>query len=166
MVRRHRCGFTLVETVVVLVLVGVLVLLGMFGYRSIRKATDAAAASALSDRVAAVQDSIARDWGRYSPYAGDITAVGSDIRFAENGTPATSAEPVSMVVGVAGTLGLAVLDGSGMCHWYRFESLTRHATKHEIGDKPASAPCTGTEALGPSEQRVPYTPGGTIKTVT
>lgn len=157
-------GFSLVELVVTLVVLGILAVMGTFAYGSIRKSASNTQASSNADRVAVVQQTIARDWGKYSPYGKDIVNVGADLTFSENGAASTGPSNVSMVVGRAGNLGIAVKDDAGDCRFYRVAGLLANGAKTEVTGKPSSAPCNGKEALEAGEQLVAYSPGGTIKT--
>ena len=161
---RNVFAFTLVEMSVTLVIIVILAGMGTFAFNSIRVATANTKASANVDRVASVQQSLARDWGSYSPYGADIKQVGNDLTFAENGALSTGSDNVSITVGTKGNLGIAIMGSDNTCRWFVVSSLLSNGNKTQVTTNPSSAPCNGRAALASGESSVPYTPGGTIKT--
>ena len=127
---RRRRTFTLIETVVVLALVGILLLTAAsLVSKQSQKAgiTDAAAAV---NRVLVSQQSYASTRGFYATDVDDLTGVGRDLTV--QGATADQVGEVSMAVGPGGRLGLAALGTNGECYAIAAEPLLRGGEVTEV----------------------------------
>ena len=157
-------AFTLIEISVTLILVGVLMGLAVVGYQTLQNKASDTNASNNSDRVILAEQSLFSDWGTFSPYAADVSRVGSDVTVVENITPSEAPETVSISVSDKGTLGVAVMSKTGVCQRVAVRAPTAaSSTDPSPVTRPDSAPCTGAESFPPGETAAAFTPGGTVK---
>lgn len=160
---RNTRGFTLLELVITLVIAAVLFGIGAFSYEFLNRATDSAEAVSRLDRTAVAEQAVARDFGFYSPYASDLTAVGSDVTIVENGDTVSlisTSNEVSVAVSSEGDLGLATNSPDG-CLGRFVVNLNYGGAATEV-DLSSSA-CSGLAVLqtqDPDVTLTTYTPGG------
>lgn len=146
MVSRDRKGFTLLEIVVTLVLLGIISGIGVTGTRAFLGRTSDSQAVATLDRVVLAQQSFANSFGGYASLPDDLTRLVRDTSLVSSPQVSDDPEVVSLAVGENGTLGLAVRSNSGMCYLRSITALNVGAqtVDAEAGEDQA---CNGAEAL-------------------
>lgn len=147
---RTRRGFSLLELVVTLVVLGVILGVAVLSYTNFLGPAREQRAGSLLDRVAAVEQPLARDWGSYSSWPADLADVGSDVTIL-NAAPAQAPGQVSVAVGAKGTLALATRVEGGSCLFRLVSALSDGGGTVTPSGMAASAACTGQSALPPAE---------------
>jgi hypothetical protein len=95
-------------------------------------------ADTVLDRIVALQGPIARDWGRYTDWPGDLLELGDDVTLVPGRDGASWArDEVSIMVGTGGTLALAVQWASGECLYRRVDPLSRNGGQQTVEPEPA-----------------------------
>lgn len=157
-------GFTLVEIIITLAVLGVLAALGIFGATSFLKTGYDTDARSRLMQVAQLEQSLANTWGTYSQYPQDFTQVSDDTTVTEQ--TSQQAQQVSASVGSLGDVGLAVRSRSGRCLYLLLAPLTAGADTRDVtAAVPTSAPCHGREALADGEEPQAGAGGGvSVKT--
>lgn len=148
----------MVELIVVITLIGILAAGVLGGVTSVVKRSRAANASAALDRVAQAERTFADTYGGYSDFATDLD-VGRDLTVVSHTDPATSYRStgpgvVSVALAADGTLGMAVLDGSGVCQARSLQDVQAGAAETSVA-LAASAICEGGEALAGKQLLTP-----------
>lgn len=153
--RKLSRGFTLIELVVVAVVLGILAGISAVGWNVFVTKARTGQVGSLMDRVSAVEQPLARDYGSYTAWPADLADVGSDAKIL-NGKPSRSAEQVSLAVGSGGSLGMAVRLGDA-CIFRLVAPLSAGGGSSTPDGIPASATCTGQSALPDSEDALVQT---------
>lgn len=138
-------GFTLVEMVVVLIILGILSTVGAYSLGAFSSNADASNAQASIKRVEVAEHDFAATYGTYSAWPADL-AAGQGLTLTDGAS--SSSTTVSLAVGADGNLGMAARAQGGACIAVGLSSLDASPpatpTSVAVG---SSAPCTGAEAL-------------------
>lgn len=162
-----RRAFTLLETVVVLVLLGILAGMVVGGFGAFSERSKDTTAQATIDRTLTAERAFANSFGSYTNHPNDLLDLDRDVDVVASPAQSTAGNMVSIAVGDKGTLGLAVESESGKCFLYTAAPIeTGFLAPSEPGidaageksEAPAGAPCNGAEAIPTGEGVTVETP--------
>jgi prepilin-type N-terminal cleavage/methylation domain-containing protein len=156
--RRPR-AFSLIEMVCVIAIIGLLVGVGVANWTQLTGHQKNSRADANLDRVAVTEAQVAKDWNTYTALGSDLADVGADLTLL-NGGRSTGETQVSLAVGDQGSLGMAVLSATKVCHLRLLAALSAGGGSTVVS-APAGANCAASSAFTGTEQ--PITQTGTVK---
>lgn len=138
-------AFTLIETVVVIVIVGILATISFFAFRQFLNAGHDTDATEKLQSAATEQSRFAQQWGSYTNFPSDLKHPVGDTNFVT--TNSSNANQISLAVGSQGYAGFAIRSNSGKCLYLRLAPTRAGGDPISVTNIASSRPCNGQEAL-------------------
>lgn len=154
--RRRTRGFTLLEMVAVLVILGVLVSIAAANWGFIVSRGRSIEGGAAIDRIVALEGPIGRDYGSYTQWPSDLGDKSTSDTVLGDGVSTQSTE-ISVALGDQGSLALAVQTSSG-CIYRVVSSVVTGAAQSTPAGVPANAACQADAAFTGAENPIVKSP--------
>jgi type II secretory pathway pseudopilin PulG len=142
-------GYTIIEIAVVIFIIGIFGVMVAIGAVAVLDTQTENLSSAHAQDVVLAQQNFAQRYGTYTGFPSDLPEADGYVVVTEESADATQ---VSVAVGVAGTLGVAVRTDDETCVHYRVPSLATGGSAVPVDLGPSSV-CAGEEALPSGEAR-------------